>query len=459
MDRRAFALIASITFAFHPTLAAPAAQPAVPASPSAAPSTETPCLGGDPYNLSALRAVISGDVPPSSPVTINAHLVVTYMGTGSWISDTVDSFPPDSISTGNPSPVEPAVADTHFGLTQFRVFNTRTRFMFRVSLSEAMLKAIYGCHEQTARTSAKSSGSDFGAIEGLLRLYLPLLFHGPGPALAQPQLQAPDGWSNHSDTRIIRSPTTVWPWRTISQSSLQPNSSQESLCTMTLIGPRHLITAAHCLVNFGTTAWKARQLTPGRDGVDVKPYGSTQITPNPAPGHESWYFVPDPWLNPGTTNQWEWDWGLVLTQDRIGEQTGWMGYVAQPFSDLEQYSNLNRGYPKCDPSYSERPAGCQAARLYGDTNDCGLGSTYYKGPDDWYRVISLSCDLSRGHSGSAVYHYWYDPHLGQTVPVVAMMVSTQSCTTCTDSDDFPNRARRITPGDLGVISWLRETFP
>ena len=28
------------------------------------------------------------------------------------------------------------------------------------------------------------------------------------------------------------------------------------------------------------------------------------------------------------------------------------------------------------------------------------------------------------------------------VPVVAMMVSTQSCTTCTDSDDFPNRARR-----------------
>jgi hypothetical protein len=40
-----------------------------------------------------------------------------------------------------------------------------------------------------------------------------------------------------------------------------------------------------------------------------------------------------------------------------------------------------------------------------------------------------------------------------------MVVITESCTKCGPLDFYPNRARRITPGDLGTISWLRETFP
>jgi len=33
------------------------------------------------------------------------------------------------------------------------------------------------------------------------------------------------------------------------------------------------------------------------------------------------------------------------------------------------------------------------------------------------------------------------------------------CGTCGPDDHYPARARRITPGVLDVISWLRETFP
>ena len=295
MNRRALALIAALIFGYCAVLAVQvtpaAAQPAAP--PPDAGAAETPCLGGDPFNLSTLRDVISADVPPSSPVTINQHMLVTYMGAGTWMTPTTDAFPPDSLTTGNPAPAEPAEADTHYGTTQFRVFNTRTQFMFRVSLSEAMLKAISTCHEQSGRTSASSSASDFGAVEGLFPLYLPLLYHAAGTSAAVPDQSAPNGWSNGTDTRIVFTPTTKWPWRTITEASLQSNNSPESLCTMTLIGPRHMITAAHCLVNFGTSAFFGWQLTPGRDGINVKPYGSTSATPNPPPGHKSWYFVPD----------------------------------------------------------------------------------------------------------------------------------------------------------------------
>lgn len=91
---------------------------------------------------------------------------------------------------------------------------------------------------------------------------------------------------------------------------------------MTLVGPRHMVTAAHCIVAFGTSNWNTWTLTPARDGTTTKPYGTTSITTNPPPGTEAWYFVPDPWLDPSTTNKYQWDFGAVVVINRIGAQTG-----------------------------------------------------------------------------------------------------------------------------------------
>src|SRR5262249_24349722 len=114
MIRRTLAAIVSLFFVFTSPAAAVATAPLeIPDANEDALDGATPCLNGDPYNLPALRTVTSGDVPPSSPVTINAHIVVTYMGTGAFITDTVDEVPPDSSETGNPAPIEPEVADTH----------------------------------------------------------------------------------------------------------------------------------------------------------------------------------------------------------------------------------------------------------------------------------------------------------------------------------------------------------
>ena len=274
----------------------------------------------------------------------------------------------------------------------------------------------------------------------------------------------PGGWSNNDDDRILRTPTTLWPWRTITQSTGNASDTQ-SRCTMTLVGPRHLITAAHCLVNFGTTNWKARTLTPARNGPSTMPYGQTQMTPNPPPGEEAWYIVPDPWLDPNTnstdTEEYQWDIGMVLMMDRLGEQTGWMGYNAYPASDLNTRNQLNRGYPRCDVSEAPTPDGaaCQPHRLYGHAGYCDIGYYHHQGSNSWNREFAFDCDMSRGHSGSPLYHYRYVPSWGAQGPYVAAVVSWHECLTCDDDDDYPNHARRITPWVRDVISWLREEFP
>jgi V8-like Glu-specific endopeptidase len=306
-------------------------------------------------------------------------------------------------------------------------------------------------------------------VEGQRLSYLPGIFRPPSTPVAGPSAAgslAPEGWSDGVDSRILRTPTTLWPWRTITQSTFNASDTQ-SRCTMTLVGPRHLITAAHCLVDFGTTNWKARVLTPGRNGAAVMPYGSSNMTPNPPPGEEAWYIVPDPWLNPATdssgTEEYQWDIGMVLMVDRLGDVTGWMGYNAYPASDLNTRNQINRGYPRCD--VQEAPdGGCTAHRLYGDTQYCEIGEYHHQGSNGWNREFSFSCDISRGHSGSPLYHYRYVPSWQAQGPYVAAVVSWHECLDdapgqCTAADDYPNHARRITPWARDALSWLREQFP
>lgn len=101
----------------------------------------------------------------------------------------------------------------------------------------------------------------------------------------------------------------------------------------------------------------------------------------------------------------------------------------------------------------------KSLRLYGDVNLCAMGSYFNEGPDDWNRNISTSCDMSGGQSGSAVYHYFFDQVLGKWVPVVAGVAVQETCCFCSGSTNFPNVMRRITPGDLGTISFFRQWKP
>lgn len=425
-----------------------------------------PCLTGDPFELAKLAQAIADDLPPRAPLVINRHITVQTMRQADMRGRDDDLIigpkPP-----GNPLPSEPPADTASLDNAALRIFNTRTQYEFRVTFSDELLRTINQCHEGNGLTAPGGPASP-GRIEGQMFSFLPLVMQQRTPTAtsAQPRTftvwpaAAPDGWSDGVDTRTLRTPTTLWPWRTITNSSSN-ESDTEANCTMTLIGPRHLITAAHCLVDFGTSNWKTRLLTPGRDGQSVAPYGSSWMDPTPPAGSEAWYIVPDPWLDPNTpsdgADEFQWDIGAVLMLDRLGDLTGWMGYGAFPASDLNTRNQLNRGYPACDKV--EAPASCQSQRLYGDKQYCEVGEYHHPGSNGWNREFSVNCDISRGHSGSPLYHYRYVPSWGADGPYVAAVVSWHECFTCSQADDYPNHVRRITPWVRGWLSWLREQFP
>jgi V8-like Glu-specific endopeptidase len=446
----------TVRFFFLVLLALSIVMPAMPAPASAAPALQAdPCLPGDPYDLDALIEIMSRAEPPTAPVQLNDDLSLIFAGVGEMQARGEDEAQPGPEPRPNPNPSEPPPGSTPYGPATIRAFNTGNQFMFDITMSDRMLRRIHDCREQAGMTSADGGRPGLAPPESR-RAFLPLVVDG---ALTVPQGQQ-RGWSDGEDTRIVRTPTTLWPWRAIAQQSFV--GDDESRCTQTLIGPRHMVTAAHCIVNFGTTSWKTRVLTPGRDGPGISPYGSTTITPNPDPGDTVWYFVPSPWTDPDTTNSFAWDWGLVVVPDFMGNLTGWMGYGAWSANVLNAEDHLNRGYPRCGvANYDGEPAGCQQARLYGDSENCELGDYSDQFADGWNRRISISCDLSKGHSGSAIYHYRYDSNLGMDVPVVTMVASTESCsgTNCDEDDDYPSAARRLAPTDVAVISAFREAFP
>ena len=397
--------------------------------------------------------MISSEDPPREPQRIGDQMIVQLAGKGQ-IRDLLPAVEPEAeTEPGVEKPDERP--NPRSERLDFRVFNSSTQLEFRVTMLPDMLDKIRSCHEGAGLNRAgvlldgepkpeegvdgRTAGAAAGFAAGSL----------PGDPITA-------GLSNGIDGRTVKAPTTSWPWRAISQ--FRTVGSEDSGCTGTLIGPRHLITAAHCINARGTNTWFSFRVTPAKDGPGNGPYGSSDINPNPQPGDPvRWYFTPEQWRSSPNASR-TWDWGLIVIPDRLGDLTSWLGYVAVPSTTLGGVTKYNRGYPSCN-GFAAQPAGCQTARLYGDNVNCAIGSYSSPGSDGWNRTIAHHCDTSPGHSGSSIYFNYYDPALGQYWPVVTAVHHSAQCQTCSPLSIAPNRAHRIVPSDLNVISWLRETFP
>jgi len=401
----------------------------------------------DPFGSQRVVDIISSTDPPTGPVDVGGLITIEWVGTGTVVGEAPDEFDDvddDPADPGDPS-TEAPLEDTEWHELAFHVFNPETGNEFLLTFDPDLLQGVFEHQAALGLTDATHEIDD------------PAAFESP---------PVPQGWSNGTDDRLMRTATTSWPWRAIAQ-----HGSGDSGCTSTLIGPRHLITAAHCINRRGTSDWYTVRVDPGRNGIDESPFGSSTISTNPPPGTTAWYFTPAAWRTEWCSNNVsaciQWDWGMIVVPDRIGDLTGWMGYWVANYAHLSNQTHYNRGYPKCDTTSPSRPSVCDSsvggdeqfywARLFGDISSCTLGGVLHPGPDGWNRTIRHSCDTSGGHSGSALYHYRQRPS-GAWVPVVTMVHGNTTCQTCSPAVDFPNRARRITPSDLGVISWLRATF-
>jgi V8-like Glu-specific endopeptidase len=188
---------------------------------------------------------------------------------------------------------------------------------------------------------------------------------------------------------------TCYPLRVIG--ALEPDGqdtdSPNARCTATKIGPRHLITAGHCVHTGGSGgSLVLRDWWAGQDGMDFYANGGA-AAPNGVRNIQ-WYWIHSGWLNSAEYNR---DYAVLILYDSSSTVgLGWFGYKVD--WSLATTSAWNFGFPVW---------GNTCANSNWADNSCrnsmwGMSATIARTTATmaYYRH-----DTQDGHSGSPIYQY------------------------------------------------------
>jgi V8-like Glu-specific endopeptidase len=143
------------------------------------------------------------------------------------------------------------------------------------------------------------------------------------------------------DTRERVNNTTAYPFRTVGY--------LEGGCSGVLIGPRHVLTAGHCIFDIQNNQWKGvTRFWPGQNG-EYSPYDPVQVVRLLSVVGWTQY------------HDREFDIGMAILSQNVGSRLGWLGYG---YEDAMPNYNINLlGYPGDKPRWTMWHSYCPLEKI------------------------------------------------------------------------------------------------